>query len=257
MPTQEQLRMWLEQVGTAAAPFGEAASVAAGMPDISCAYLLDLINRLLLRIAKNTAISGMTTAEAQSYRDLQVLRARIARACDPTEQPEAESEPQPEPEPPEPEPEPESGPAPVPPEPPPVKPPVPPVAPPQPPQPSCCDLHGHQSPSLDLRNITLSASAAGVRIGGGVVSEHPCGFAYWNVKVVVVDARGVRNEIYRSVSRVGSASTRLQIDLPSSLMRGFSSGYVEFETESNCHTSNRAIRSNHGWVIRPDSPTYP
>jgi hypothetical protein len=252
MPTQEQLRMWLEQVATAAAPFGEGASVAMGLPDISCAYLLALINRLLRRIAMDTAITGMTAAEAQSYRDLQVLHARIARACDPTQQPET---------PPEPEPAPETEPEPTPAQPEPTlvqpEPPLQPVAPIPPSPPSCCDLHGHQLPSLDFRNIALSASAAGVRVGGSVVSEHPCGFAYWSVKVVVVDARGVRSEIYRSVSRVGSASKRLQIDLPSSLLRGFRSGYVEFETESNCGTSNRAIRSNHGWVIRPDSPTYP
>lgn len=239
--------MWLEQVATAAAPFGEGASVAIGLPDITCAYLLDLINRLLLRIAMRTAITGMTGAEAQAYRDLQVLRARIARACDPADQPAPE---------PEPEPEPDAEPGMLPPE-VPEPPPVQPAASAAASQPSCCDLHGHQSPSLDFRNLSLSASGAGVRIGGVVVSEHPCGFAFWSVKVVVVDAGGVRREVYRSVSHVGSPSTRLQIDLPSSLLRGYRSGYVEFETESNCRTSNRAIRSNHGWVIRPDSPTYP
>lgn len=245
MPTQEQLRMWLEQVATAAAPFGEGASVAIGLPEITCAYLLDLINRLLLRIAMRTAITGMTGAEAQAYRDLQVLRARIARACDPAEQPVSEPEAEAEA-------EPGVLPTEV-----PEQPPEPPLAPTPAPQASCCDLHGHQSPSLDFRNLSLSASVAGVRIGGGVVSEHPCGFAYWSVKVVVVDARGLRTEVYRSVSHVGSQSTRLQIDLPSSLLKGCRSGYVEFETESTCRTSNRAIRSNHGWVVRPDSPTYP
>ena len=98
MPTSEQFQMWAEEVATAAAPFGEAASVAAGTPEITCAYLINLLNRLLLQIAMDTALSGMTGQEAQAYRDLQVLRSRIIRACDPTQAPQQPDAEVPEPE---------------------------------------------------------------------------------------------------------------------------------------------------------------
>ncbi|MDI9246936.1 hypothetical protein [Marinobacter sp. CHS3-4] len=253
MPTNEQLQMWAEEVATTAAPFGEAASVAIGMPDITCAYLINLINRLLLKIAQDTALTGMTAQEAQAYKDLQVLRARIIRACDETQTPEPPDEEEP----------PTDGPGDS------VKPPEPPKpigTSPQPPlvepepveqEPTCCDIHGHQLPSLDFTGLNLRARSGGVVIGGAVVSNHPCGFRYWDLKVVLVGPNGTRTEVYRNTSRVGSPSEQLSLALPSSLVRGFRSGFVEVTVESNCRTSNRAIRSNYGWVIKPGSPTTP
>ncbi|WP_207062320.1 hypothetical protein [Motiliproteus sp. SC1-56] len=255
MPTQEELQMWLEEVATAAAPFGEAASVAAAAPDITCAYLINLLNRLLLRIAQDTAISGMTGAETQAYRDLQVLRTRIIRACDESQQPEEVEETSENGD----EPEPGS-------ETPPDETESEPVTPlpekPQPvevvePDPTCCDIHGHQLPSLDFRGLTLGQRSGGVLLGGSVVSEHPCGFAYWDMKVVMVGRDGTQTRVYRTTSRVGNSSKQLSLELPSSLLRGFRSGFVEITVESTCGTSNRAIRSNHGWVIKPGSPTQP
>lgn len=254
MPTSEQFQMWAEEVATAAAPFGEAASVAAGTPEITCAYLINLINRLLLQIAQDTALSGMTGREAQAYRDLQVLRSRIIRACDPTQTPEKPDAETPEPEESE-EPEDEL---------PPPEPPLPeepsppePVEPEPEPEPSCCDIHGHQLPSLDFRGLTLRARSGGVVVGGAVTSEHPCGLKFWDIKLVVVSPTGTQTEIYRTTSRVGSPSKQRSFSLPSSFLRGFRSGFVEATVESTCGTSNRAIRSNHGWVIKPGSPTNP
>lgn len=251
MPTSEQFQMWAEEVATAAAPFGEAASVAAGTPEITCAYLINLINRLLLQIAQDSALSGMTGREAQAYRDLQVLRSRIIRACDPTQTPEKPDAEAPEPEEPEdelPPPEPPLPEEPSPPE---------PVEPEPEPEPSCCDIHGHQLPSLDFRGLILRARSGGVVVGGAVTSEHPCGLKFWDIKLVVVSPTGTQTEIYRTTSRVGTPSKQQSFSLPSSFLRGFRSGFVEATVESTCGTSNRAIRSNHGWVIKPGSPTNP
>ncbi len=250
MPSNEALRRWLEQVATSAAPLGEAASVAMGLPDITCAYLITLINGILLRVAMRTALTGMTSAEAQAYSDLQVLRARIVAACNETQaEPPATGEALPE----TPDPAPPDTPTPV--EHPPEPPTVEVVEAPAPP--GCCDVHGHQMPTLDFRPLALAADARGLRVGGSVACEHPCAFASWALKLVAVDASGRHVEIYGTVNRVGSASKRVSLSLPSSTLRGYRSGYVEFEAESTCGTGNRAVRSNHGWVVKPGSPTMP
>jgi len=252
MPTQQEFEAWIQELagilaGAGVPLGGEVMSVGSGAPSMVCAYLITLINQKMQRIAEDTAVTGMSAAQAQAFRDLQELRSRIQKACDQTEVEEPTEEPQPEPEPPA---APDSGmgglsgPS--------VTPPPPKPIIPMPPsrQEICCAHHGHEPPTIDISRLRVAFVHGGITIQGDVIVSHPCGIRAYQSQIFVRDSRDHQYRIDNRDHRVTREDPEKRIDLNYGGMplRGFASAWVQVNAESVCGGLAQVIKTPFGIV---------
>lgn len=265
MPTQEQLRRWLEQVFSLVADAtvggsGTTVSIAAGGPDITCAYLIDLVNRRLRQIAYETAVN-MSPAQAAAYQRLQRLRDEILEACDQTEvavdddtdaipQPDGATpqpddpgpvtttpDPKPDPDPPEPDgPTGSTG-----------------GAPTQAETPTCCAIHGNELPDVDTDDFEARVVRDGVILSGTVRVSHPCGLSTLETEIWVYWPGDRKTRLHRERSnRLETLRTNSR-DLGYRPMpiRGARSGYLLVRATSACGRTVRVVLSPFGRNAAP------
>jgi len=249
MPTQQEFEAWIQELagilaGAGVPLGGEVMSVGSGAPSIVCAYLITLINQKMQRIAEDTAITGMSPAQATAFQQLQELKRRIEQACDQTEVPEdPEPKPDPQPQPPE---DPgsslPSGPSVTSPPPKPVEP-VPPTQ-----QQLCCALHGHEPPVIDVSHLRVEYVHGGLTVQGNVSVTHPCGIRAYQSQIFVRDARDHEYRIDNRDHRITRETPEKNIDLNYGGMplRGFLSAWVQVNAESTCGSRAQVIKTPFG-----------
>lgn len=251
MPTQQEFEVWISELAAilagAGVPLGgEVMSLGSGAPSMVCAYLITLINQKMQRIAEDTAVTGMSPAQATVFQNLQDLKRRIEEACDETEEPE-EAEPKPEPEPiPDPVDDPggslPSGPS--------VTAPTPKPVATRPPtqQALCCALHGHEPPLIDVSGLRVEYVHGGLTIQGNATVSHPCGIRWYQSQIFVRDARDHEYRIDNRDHRVTRETPEKNVDLNFGGMplRGFASAWVQVNAESVCGGRAQVIKTPFG-----------
>lgn len=253
--------MWAEQVFSLAADAavggaGTAFTLGSGAPDITCAFLLDLVNRKLRQIAYDTAVPGMTPAQATAYQQLEALRGEIMEACDGTpdeENDEPGETPEETPEEPTDDgdgPSGDDGP---------TAPPPPEPEAPTPPEPSerelCCAIHGTELPTIDTSRFDARRVRRGVVLTGIVTASHPCGLETLETEIVVYWRGGRQTRLHRRRSDHLREGSEFEVDLRYRRMpiRGAESGYLYVRATSACGRTVRVTVSPYGRTQHPKS----
>lgn len=246
MPTQQEFEAWIQELagilaGAGVPLGGEVMSLGSGAPSMVCAYLITLINQKMQRIAEDTAITGMSAAQAMAFQRLRELKRRIEAACDETEVPDT-------PAPPDSQPDPEPWPTPA-----PMTEGLPPMPQPVEPKPPserelCCALHGHQPPLIDVSQLQVQFVSGGLTIQGSVSITHPCGIGWYQTQVFVRDAQHNQYRVDNRDHRFTTARPDKHVDLNYGGMpvRGFASAWVQVNAESVCGRRAQVIMTPFG-----------